>query len=85
MNISKTALALGIFGAQAFADDGSTAQQKTAVENYTYESKLDVKKVISRSDIPKYCGPVPVKMTYEDSQGQQHILEYLVMGECSNG
>jgi hypothetical protein len=35
---------------------------------------------------PEVCEVVPVKMEYEDSQGQRHILNYHVMGNgCSNG
>ena len=81
-------LALGGLGAQAFADSGhSTAEaDKTAVESYTYGTTLDIKKIIVISDIPNECGPVPAQMTYEDSQGQRHTLQYQVMGTgCSNG
>ena len=90
MNISKIAifLALGTVGALAFADEShsTSATSKTPVENYTYETKLDIKKVITITDIADQCGPVPVQMTYEDSHGQQHVLQYLVMGTgCSNG
>ena len=56
------------------------------VEDYTYSTHLDVAKVVSMSDIPQVCEVVPVKMEYEDSQGQRHILNYHVMGNgCSNG
>ncbi|MEJ5056616.1 MULTISPECIES: DUF2790 domain-containing protein [unclassified Pseudomonas] len=90
MNIAKIAifLALGCIGAQAFAEESQAKVQasKSAVETYTYGSKLDVKKVIAVSDVPAECGPVSAQMTYEDSQGQRHILQYQVMGTgCSNG
>jgi hypothetical protein len=81
-------LALGGLGAQAFADSGhSTAEaDKTPVESYVYGTTLDIKKIIAISDIPNECAPVPAQMTYEDSQGQRHILQYQVMGTgCSNG
>ena len=81
-------LALGGIGTLAFADDSqSTAEaSKTPVESYTYGTKLDIKKIITVTDIPDDCGPVPAQMTYEDSQGQRHILQYQVMGTgCSNG
>jgi len=56
------------------------------VEQYSYSQHLDIAKVISMSEVPHVCEVVPVRMTYEDSQGQQHILEYRVMGDgCSNG
>jgi hypothetical protein len=89
MKISKLAmfLALGVLGSQAFAGEShSTAtDSKTPVETYTYDTKLDIQKVITVTDIPDQCGPVPAQMTYEDSHGQRHVLQYQVMGTgCSN-
>ncbi|WP_415756724.1 DUF2790 domain-containing protein [Pseudomonas sp. LT1P18] len=90
MKIPKLAmfLALGVLGTQAFAGESHTtpADSKTPVETYTYDTKLDIQKVIAVTDIPDQCGPVPAQMTYEDSHGQRHILQYQVMGTgCSNG
>lgn len=82
MNFAKIAifLALGGLGAQAFADG------TPSVETYTYQTTLDIKKVIAVTDISDQCGPVPAQMTYEDSRGQQHIIQYQAMGVgCSNG
>ena len=81
-------LAFASVGAQAFADDNSStaATAKTPVETYTYDTHLDIKRVISVTDVGDQCGPVSAQMTYEDSHGQQHVLEYQVMGTgCSNG
>ncbi|NUU39217.1 DUF2790 domain-containing protein [Pseudomonas sp. C2B4] len=90
MNISRIAivLALSCLGAQAFAEESAAKLQagKTPVETYTYGSKLDIKKVIAVTDVPNECGPVQAQMTYEDSKGQRHVLQYQVMGTgCSNG
>lgn len=90
MNISKIAilLAFSCIGTQAFAEESQakTAVSNSPVETYTYGSTLDIKKVITVSDVPNDCGPVPAQMTYEDSQGQRHVLQYQVMGiGCSNG
>ena len=90
MKTSKLAmfLALGVLGTQAFAGESPTtaADSKTPVETYTYDTKLDIQKVIAVTEIPDQCGPVPAQMTYEDSHGQRHILQYQVMGTgCSNG
>ncbi|WP_223434973.1 MULTISPECIES: DUF2790 domain-containing protein [unclassified Pseudomonas] len=90
MNVLKAALflALGSLTAQAFADeshDNAEAGQ-LPVESYTYGMKLDIQKIITVSDIANECAPVPAQMTYEDSHGQRHILQYQVMGTgCSNG
>jgi hypothetical protein len=90
MKLLKIALllALGTTGTQAFADEShSTAVTgQTPVETYTYGTRLDIKRVIEVSEIANECGPVPARMTYEDSQGQRRTIEYQVMGTgCSNG
>ena len=80
------ALALIGFSTLAAADDVQVAQQQPAVEHYTYATDLDIAKVISVSPAADVCEVVPAQMTYEDHQGQRHILEYSVMGNgCSNG
>ncbi|KOY01692.1 MULTISPECIES: DUF2790 domain-containing protein [Pseudomonas] len=85
MKLSSAAIFLALIGigAPAFADDATST---TPVESYSYGMKLDIQKVISISDTADKCGPVPTQMTYEDSKGQRHILQYSVMGTgCSNG
>lgn len=63
------------------------ANKKTAiVEEYTYDTDLDIAKVVSISEVPNVCEVVPARMEYEDHQGQRHILNYKIMGNgCSNG
>ncbi|MFC6340279.1 DUF2790 domain-containing protein [Pseudomonas karstica] len=63
----------------AFAD-------QPAVEQYTYGSHLDIAKVIHMEAIPdNICAVVPVQMTYMDHQGQEHVMQYSVMGNgCTN-
>ncbi|EJM72256.1 DUF2790 domain-containing protein [Pseudomonas sp. GM55] len=90
MKLVRIALfvALGAAAAQAFADNShsTSATGQSPVETYTYGTKLDIKRVIEVSEIASECAPVPARMTYEDSQGQRHTLEYEVMGTgCSNG
>lgn len=85
MNMKKIALILllGSFGAQAYA--ASSQGQETPVETYGYSSKLDIEHVISITEPANECAPVPVQMTYEDSQGERHVLQYQVMGTgCSS-
>ena len=81
-------LALASAGTQALADDShsTTAANQPPVETYTYGTRLDIKRVIEVSEIANECGPVPARMTYEDSRGQRRTVEYQVMGtSCSNG
>ncbi|QQD25912.1 DUF2790 domain-containing protein [Pseudomonas simiae] len=67
-------------------DPASVQVQQVPVEQYSYSTHLDVAKVISQTEVADVCGVVPMRMTYEDSQGKRHILAYEVMGSgCSNG
>ncbi|MCY1418326.1 hypothetical protein D9M71_338810 [compost metagenome] len=78
-------LVLGSLCGAAMAGEGKDAEQ-IPVEQYSYSQHLDIARVISMSEVPNVCEVVPARMTYEDSQGQKHILEYRVMGNgCSNG
>lgn len=85
----KTLISLFIAGVSCMsmaAEQVATNQEQATVEQYTYGTHLDIAKVVSRSEVPDVCGAVPVQMTYEDHQGQQHTMEYLVMGNgCSRG
>jgi hypothetical protein len=49
---------------------------------YKYGDKLDVAKVLSMSKIPdNLCEAVPATMTYLDSKGVQHTMEYQVLAD----
>ncbi|MFV3305755.1 DUF2790 domain-containing protein [Pseudomonas sp. NY15181] len=81
-------LALAGFSTLALAEQANAGDQaqSAAVEQYTYDMKLDVANVISTTDVSNQCGIVPARMTYEDSQGQRHTVEYQVWGNgCSGG
>lgn len=85
MNTMKIAMAmlLGSLGSQAFAQTAPTPDP--AAEQYDYSTRLDVAHVVSITEPANECAPVPVQMTYEDSQGQRHVLQYQIMGTgCSN-
>ena len=84
-----TALILAGFSCLSMAGEqvANTDQAgQPQVEQYNYGMKLDIAKVISTTEVPNVCAVVPTQMTYIDHQGQQHTVEYLVMGNgCSNG
>ena len=69
-------LVLGSLCGAAMAGEAKDAEQ-IPVEQYSYSQHLDIARVISMSEVPNVCEVVPARMTYEDSQGQKHILEYL--------
>jgi hypothetical protein len=68
---------LGGFGAQAIAADETVA--------YRFGMQLDIAQVLSITPVADVCGVVPVEMTYLDSHGGKHILQYSEFGSgCSN-
>ncbi|GLK91305.1 DUF2790 domain-containing protein [Pseudomonas turukhanskensis] len=51
------------------------------IKTYAYGMKLDIARVISiKTDNPT-CTVGPAWMTYEDSVGDRHVLEYRRMGD----
>ncbi|AKA22507.1 DUF2790 domain-containing protein [Pseudomonas chlororaphis] len=61
-------------------------KEAPVVEDYTYEKKLDIKKVVNVTPPIKSCNVVPSRMTYEDSAGKLNTIEYNVLGVCrTNG
>ncbi|WP_277761677.1 DUF2790 domain-containing protein [Pseudomonas sp. A34-9] len=68
---------LGGFSVPAFAADEAVA--------YRYGMQLDITQVLSITPVADVCGVVPVEMTYLDSHGRKHILQYSEFGSgCSN-
>ncbi|MGV8919927.1 MAG: DUF2790 domain-containing protein [Pseudomonas sp.] len=59
---------------------------RVPVEQYAYSTHLDIAKVVWMSTIPRSCEVVPARIDYIDSKGQEHLLEYQVMGNgCVDG
>jgi len=57
-----------------------------AIFHYRYGEKPDVSKVISVTRADLNCAVAPARMTYEDSKGELHTMEYRVMGNlCASG
>jgi hypothetical protein len=56
------------------------------VTHYKYGMKLDIAEVIYITPADGSCGVRPVQMTYKDSSGTLHTLEYRALSSsCSNG
>jgi hypothetical protein len=52
---------------------------------YAYGMHLDIAKVVHITPTADVCAATPVQMTYKDSHGETHVLEYSVIGSgCSN-
>ena len=70
------ALLAGLY-AQTHADENAVA--------YRYGIQLDIAKFVSITPVADVCGVVPVEMTYLDSHGGKHVLQYSEFGSgCSN-
>lgn len=77
-------LFLGCLGSVAMADEASQTTQPK-VEPYRYAQKLDIAHVVAITQVPNVCAVVPMHLTYDDSKGNRHIMEYHVMGNgCTN-
>jgi hypothetical protein len=88
MKAALVVMALCGFSAMAMAEESGAevTVQQPEVEHYSYSTHLDIAKVISVDEVPNVCRVVPQHMTYEDSKGQRHVMEYMVMGNgCNNG
>lgn len=63
----------------------NSSDQEDETDRYTYSSNLDIHRIISMDEVPHVCEVVPARMVYVDSKGEQHTLEYRVMGSgCTN-
>lgn len=75
--------AIPLMGAALAANAANAADAAPVV--YHYGMQLDVAKVISIEQANDRCEVAPAKMTYADSKGQVHVLEYLRQTEmCSD-
>ncbi|NVZ99423.1 DUF2790 domain-containing protein [Pseudomonas gingeri] len=63
------------------------AQTQAQPETYSYGTHLDVRKVLSLTqEAGPECSVVNARMSYLDSQGQQHILDYRKFSDiCHEG
>ncbi|MFG0410137.1 DUF2790 domain-containing protein [Pseudomonas sp. NY5710] len=78
-------LFLSSLGAAAMADDQGIRTVPATVEPYRYAQHLDIAHVVAVTPVPNVCEVVPMQLTYDDSNGQRHIMEYRIMGNgCSN-
>jgi hypothetical protein len=69
----------------AVAGEASTQTTNVNVEKYSYSQNLDIAHVVAITQVPNVCKVVPVQLTYDDSKGNRHIMEYQVLGNgCTN-
>ncbi|MBH3403423.1 DUF2790 domain-containing protein [Pseudomonas glycinae] len=79
------AFVLGCIGSVAMADEQDAPSVQVSVEPYQYSQDLDIAHVVAITQVPDVCDVVPMQMTYKDSKGDKHVMEYHVMGNgCTN-
>lgn len=81
-------LALVGFSALACASDMAPREEEQEypqAEQYNYAEELDISRIIRHGEVSHECGVVPSQMVYEDRQGQQRTVEYLINGHGCNG
>lgn len=54
------------------------------IQDYRYDMKLDIAKVVRQSKDPWTCNVIPRLMTFEDSQGRLRTIRYSVQSQCIN-
>lgn len=77
-------LAIGIL---SFAAISAQADEKTTVQapvHYQYGMKLDIAKVVSQSEGVEVNGIIPMQLTYQDSHGDRHTVQYDVLSARAN-
>jgi hypothetical protein len=77
-----------LIGALSFTAFAAQAEENKSTENvtpYQYGMKLDIAKVVSQSHEDEVNGVVPVLLTYQDSKGTKHTVEYSVLSEGTPG
>ncbi|WP_170849421.1 DUF2790 domain-containing protein [Azotobacter beijerinckii] len=57
-------------------------KESLPIENYKYRDHLGINKVIEISEPPEDRRPELERMTYEDSNGERHVVEFSIMAKC---
>nr|WP_251029512.1 DUF2790 domain-containing protein [Pseudomonas fluorescens] len=67
----------------AFAD--TSTDTSVIHDKASFFMNLDVDKVLASTDTYGQCGIVPAQLRYLDHKGQEHVLDYQVLGMgCTN-
>lgn len=69
-----------LFAAALCAGIAAQAQAADEAVPYRYGMELDIAHLVSVTPIADVCGVVPAQMTYLDSEGTPHTVNYMVFG-----
>lgn len=61
------------------------AANQPTVEQYQYGAELDIAKVVSQTSPDEFENVSTVQMTYQDSKGVIHVMQYEVVGTGHTG
>ncbi len=76
-----------VIGVLSFAAISAQADEKANVqsaEHYQYGMKLDIAKVVTQSEGVEVNGIIPMQLTYLDSRGTRHTVQYDVLSARVN-
>lgn len=76
-----------VIGVLSFAAISAQADEKANVqspEHYQYGMKLDIAKVVAQSEGVEVNGIIPMQLTYLDSRGGRHTVQYDVLSARVN-
>ncbi|BBP77514.1 topoisomerase II [Pseudomonas sp. Ost2] len=84
---TKVIYAACLFAALNICTLSARAEAQVQPQTYSYGTHLDVRKVLSLTqEAGPECGVVNAQMSYLDSQGQPHILDYRKFSDiCHEG
>lgn len=77
-----------LIAAMSFAAFSAHANENNSTqtpERVQFGVVLDVAKVINKTQGTEVNGIIPVLLTYQDSRGEQHTVQYDLMGEGTSG
>ncbi|GGJ83764.1 DUF2790 domain-containing protein [Pseudomonas matsuisoli] len=74
-----SALIASLIAPAVFASSSPSAADVPVVD-YRYGMKLDIEKVVHRTDNSKKAGVVPTIVTYQDHSGAVHKVRFLEWG-----
>ncbi|WP_397448037.1 DUF2790 domain-containing protein [Pseudomonas sp. NA-150] len=78
-------LLIGALSFAAFTAQADDSVKTEALTHYQYGMKLDIAQVVSQTESQDVNGITPVQLTYRDSQGVQHVLEYNTVSVGTSG
>jgi hypothetical protein len=73
--------ALSFAAVNAHANEATTAP----TDHVQFGTVLDIVKVINKTEGTEVNGIIPIQLSYQDSRGEQHAVQYDLMAEGTSG